>query len=385
MKSYDTSFKMKVVNYAKENGKRAASKYFKVDKKCVQRWVQSESSLLDMASGKGGKTRKRLAGGGRKVRYEEIDKNLVTWLLERREKGVRVTGKYLRAEALRLHKQNGSQSFKAWNGWYRQFKKRHGITFRRTTHISQKTVDYVDDKIDTFLRFVLRMRQSRNYELRCIGNMDETPIWIEMPGKSTLDVKGASCIKMSSTGHEKERVTVILAGLADGTKLPPFVLLPGVRPLPKADIPYGIHVHMCGSGKKSWADENVIQIWARTIWGRNNMEKRLLVWDTFRGHMTEKVKDVVRKTCNTDMAYIPGGCTSKLQPADVCWNRPFKTHFAEKYDEWFFSGEVSLTKAGNRRPPIKKTHSRVDQVGVEQHHTRADQTLLQKMRDFKCA
>lgn len=88
--------------------------------------------------------------------------------------------------------------------------------------------------------------------------MDETPIWLEMPGKSTLVIKGNKTISVMSTGHEKERVTVMLAAYADETKMSPFVLLPGVRPLPKTDIPSGIAVHMCGSGKKSWAKENII-------------------------------------------------------------------------------------------------------------------------------
>lgn len=225
---------------------------------------------------------------------------------------------------------------------------------RRTTHIAQKSVSAVDNRIDYFLRFINRMRRSRNYDFKYIANMGETPVWMEMPGKSTLDTIGSKSFSVTSTGHEKERLSVMLSAYTDGTKMSPFVLLPGVKPLPKTDIPNGIVVHMCGSGKKSWADETTISIWLKTIWGRNNTDKRLLVWDTFRGHLTEKVKDVARKKCNTDLAYIPGGCTSRLQPADVSWNKPFKSAFAEKYDDWLFSGEVSLTNHGNRRPPPKK-------------------------------
>ena len=66
-----------------------------------------------------------------------------------------------------------------------------------------------------------------------------------MPGKSTLELKGKKEVRMMSTGHEKERITVVLSALADGTKLAPFVLLPGIRPLPKEDIPSGIQVRYC--------------------------------------------------------------------------------------------------------------------------------------------
>jgi hypothetical protein len=35
----------------------------------------------------------------------------MAWFREKRDAGVRVTGKAMQAEALRLHKENGSQSF----------------------------------------------------------------------------------------------------------------------------------------------------------------------------------------------------------------------------------------------------------------------------------
>ena len=77
------------------------------------------------------------------------------------------------------------------------------------------------------------------------------PVWLEMPGKSTLNVKGVHEVAMLSTGHEKQRITVTLGAYADGTKLSPLVHLPGLRPLPKNDVPSGIIVYMCGAGKKS--------------------------------------------------------------------------------------------------------------------------------------
>jgi hypothetical protein len=49
--------------------------------------------------------------------------------------------------------------------------------------------------------------------------------------------------------------------------------------------------------------------------------------------------------------FIPGGCTSKLQPADVSWNRPFKMHLEESYNEWLFQGEKTYTAKGNMRAP----------------------------------
>ena len=106
-------------------------------------------------------------------------------------------------------------------------------------------------------------------------------------------------------------------------------------------------------GKKSWANEKSINFWLKRIWSLNNQKRRFLVWDAFRAHITPSVKESVRMKYNSDLCVIPGGCTSKLQSADVSWNKPFKSHLSEMYDEWLFSGPMEKTKGGNRRAPSK--------------------------------
>lgn len=63
------------------------------------------------------------------------------------------------------------------------------------------------------------------------------------------------------------------------------------------------------------------------------------------------MKRQVRTVHNSDLCVIPGGCTSKLQPADVSWNRPFKSKLAELYNEWIFNRPVEKTKFGNHHAP----------------------------------
>ena len=347
-RSYSVNFKLKAIELAEEKGKHFAAKALNVDRKRIRDWCQNKMKIKDQP-----KSKKRALGGGRKCKFPGLEESLLQWFSERRSAGVRVTGKALKREALRLHRLNGNQSFKASHGWFRRFQKRHSISFRRSTHVAQHARDITDSRVDKFLNFVIRMRRLRNYQNCEIANMDETPVWLEMPGKSTFASKGESEVRVTSTGHEKQKLTVTLGAYADGTKMSPLVHLPGVRPLAKHDIPSGIIVYMCGAGQKSWADETSIKFWLQKLWGMNNRRRRLLVWDAFRGHITSSVKEVVKSLYNTDMCVIPGGCTSKLQPADVSWNRPFKAKLSELYDEWLFSGVIEKTPKGNRRPPPK--------------------------------
>jgi hypothetical protein len=50
----------------------------------------------------------------------------------------------------------------------------------------------------------------------------------------------------------------------------------------------------------------------------------MLVLDTFKGHLTGKVKTVASNLVNMDLVIIPGGLTYQLQILDVAVNKPFK-------------------------------------------------------------
>ena len=45
-----------------------------------------------------------------------------------------------------------------------------------------------------------------------------------MPANSTVDAKGTKSVSIMTTGHEKDRFTVMLACLGEGTKLPRYVV-----------------------------------------------------------------------------------------------------------------------------------------------------------------
>ena len=66
-----------------------------------------------------------------------------------------------------------------------------------------------------------------------------------------------------------------------------------------------------------------IKEWIRCNLRYTADQKALLVWDSFRGHLMEAVKDLLARR-NVDVAVIPGGLTPVLQPLDKCINKPFK-------------------------------------------------------------
>nr|KAF6343017.1 hypothetical protein mPipKuh1_010743 [Pipistrellus kuhlii] len=183
-----------------------------------------------------------------------------------------------------------------------------------------------------------------------IGNMDETPMNFDMVGNKTVNPKGAKTVLIKTTGHEKSSFTVVLACTADGAKLRPIIIFKR-KTMPKIKIPIGVFVHV---NEKGWMDEEGVKLWLDNVWSRRpgglRQERSLLVWDMFRAHLTTSTKIRLARI-NTDVAVIPEGLTSLVQPLDVCLNKPFKDCIREQWNEWMVSGEKLFTKGGNMHAP----------------------------------
>ncbi|KAH9364693.1 hypothetical protein HPB48_003575 [Haemaphysalis longicornis] len=74
------------------------------------------------------------------------------------------------------------------------------------------------------------------------------------------------------------------------------------------------------------------QEWLRKIWGSNFDDVRqLLVLDPAPIHKTLAAKNTIEER-NTDVVYVPAGCTILLQPADVFWNKTFKASLRRTWE-----------------------------------------------------
>ena len=88
----------------------------------------------------------------------------------------------------------------------------------------------------------------------------------------------------------------------------------------------------------------------RTTMGRFIPKLVLLVWDSFRAHLTNEVKADLKRR-KIDVAVIPRGLTSVLQPLDKSLNKPFKGNVWRKYLAWMISGPCDYTPAGKKKAP----------------------------------
>ena len=100
---------------------------------------------------------------------------------------------------------------------------RYDLSIRRKTHISQKLPDNYEDKIFAFQTHIIKRRKILNQPLSLIGIADQTPLTFDLPADSTIEKNGTTTVIIRTNGVEK-RFTVMLACVADGTKLAPYIV-----------------------------------------------------------------------------------------------------------------------------------------------------------------
>ena len=280
--------------------------------------------------------------------WPELEKELQQWVEDQRKSGYIVTRNLLRLHAKVMAKRHNIANFCASDDWCTNFLKRHDFVIRQKTKISQKLPVDWEEKIVSFHSYVIKKRKQKNFDLSAIGNMDETPVWFDMPAVRTVESRGAKTVFVKTTSHEKTRFTVVLACLADGTKLKPMVVFKR-KTMPKERFPSGVVIHVHSRG---WMDKEGVKIWIEKVWrcraGSLNKPQSLLVWDSFSAHLVDSAKRELREN-NTTTAVIPGGLTSVVQPLDVCLNKPFKDRVREKWCTWMIEGEKTFTAGGNVR------------------------------------
>ena len=199
---------------------------------------------------------------GKPCQWPELEDKLLHWIEEQRQSGYIVTRNMIIIKAKAMATELQITGFLASNCWCTKFLRRKNFALRQKTKIAQKLPEDLDQKITNFHSFVIKSRRKENYELVHTGNMDETPVWFDMPSARTVNAKGEKTVLVNTTGHEKSRFTVVLACLADGTKLKPMVIFKR-KTLPKVNFPPGVLIHC---HPKGWMDEAGMKLWVEKVW-----------------------------------------------------------------------------------------------------------------------
>ncbi|NWS49396.1 POGK protein, partial [Probosciger aterrimus] len=149
-------------------------------------------------------------------------------------------------------------------------------------------------KFITFQKYVIRSHKGHDYLLSQMGNADETP------------AQNPSSSKLWLFKNEKMCIIVMLAVVADGIKLPPYVILKQ-KTILKDQLPTGIIVRCQNQG---WMSSDLMKDCLYIIWNRRPgvlvCKRRMLALDTFKGYLISAMKNMIGEM-NAALAVVPGG------------------------------------------------------------------------------
>ena len=114
--------------------------------------------------------------------------------------------------------------------------------------------------------------------------MDETAVYFEMPEKKTIELKGTKKVEINTFGHDKERISVLLAIAGNGNKLPPLLIYKGKEgkflenKLQKVKEVLDKKI-LVACQENSWCDQDIFLKWYNEIYLKYEIfqEKKMLI------------------------------------------------------------------------------------------------------------
>ncbi|XP_033334442.1 jerky protein homolog-like [Megalopta genalis] len=241
--------------------------------------------------------------------YNEVDKQLLAWYVQRRTLGDRITDNLMLQKATEIKENLPSCSrFKVSRGWLIKFKRRHGI---RLVKMYEEKGNADQDGADAFVINFKKIIEEENVNLENVYNMDESGlVWKALPTKTE---------EQNLSGHKakKDRITIGLCANALGThKIMPIVIYKYKNPRAlKHEVSLPVFFK---SQTNAWMDKTLFLDWFENHFKpsvkRYQEEKQIsgkviLLLDNCEAHKVSLQQDEDFK-----IIYLPPNTASILQP-----------------------------------------------------------------------
>ncbi|GMG15482.1 unnamed protein product [Phytophthora fragariaefolia] len=186
--------------------------------------------------------------------------------------------------------------------------------------------------------------------------MDQTAIYVDMNGRTTVDFVGAQTVDVvQGSAVNGFRVSVFLAASATGIKLPPLIVYAGV---PGGPVSQEVYSPSFGAEsvehtvqRKAYCDGTVMLDWidrVRIIWKPSVDGCRLLILDSLKTHKMASVRYALQQECCTQVEFVPAGVTGIAQPMDISVMKAFKTHVTNAYCQYHIDNPFPATPSEKR-------------------------------------
>ncbi|NWW82504.1 POGZ protein, partial [Climacteris rufus] len=310
--------KLRVVLFALCSSTEQAAEHFRNPARRIQRWLRRFQALQDDHLAP-------LSEG--KYLSLEAEEKLAEWVLTQREQQLPVNEETLFQKATKIGR-SLEGGFKISYEWAVRFMLRHHLSTHTRRAVAHPLPKDAQGNAGAFIEFVQRQIHTQDLPLSMIGAVDELSLFLDAEVLGSEDRKENA---LQTVGQGEPWCDVVLAVLADGAVLPALVLYRG-RLRPPANVPESILLEAKEGG---YGDEELMELWAARVWRKHTQchgSKGMLVLDCHRTHLSEEALAVLSASC-TLPAVVPAGCSSQIQPLDVCIKRTVRNFLHKKWKE----------------------------------------------------
>ncbi|NXR62881.1 POGZ protein, partial [Rhadina sibilatrix] len=296
-------------------------RHFRNPARRVRRWLRRCRAFHDR--------RPELSEG--KYLSLEAEEKLAEWVLTQREQQLPVNEETLFQKATKIGRALEG-GFKISYEWAVRFMLRHHLGTHTRRGVAHPLPKEIQGNAGAFIEFVQRQIHTRGLPRSMIAAVDEISLFLD------AEILGADERKESAlqtVGNGEPWCELVLTLLADGSVLPALVISRGQLPAAASSLPDSI---LLESKENGCDDDEIMELWAVRVW-RKHAERRgggsskgILVLDCHRTHLSEEVLAVL-SAAGTLPAVIPAGCSSRIQPLDVCVKRSLKSFLQKKWRE----------------------------------------------------
>jgi hypothetical protein len=218
-------------------------KLIDVDRKRIKYWISIKHEIKASKS----KSFRVSSKGGKAPQYPELEKELTARFHERRAAGFGVNRRWFKRIAVEIYCDMYGVEFETIAstqfslGWFRRYRKRWHISYRKATKTASKTPEDFKKKIISFLQYNRRAQQPRDgepvipggvgrFDLSAIANMDQIPLAFDHAKGYTYAATGSRSVmaRNSKSGWEKRCATLQCTVFADGiNRMKPTIMFKG--------------------------------------------------------------------------------------------------------------------------------------------------------------
>lgn len=257
----------------------------------------------------------------------------------------------VRAVTKALIESNPSMSqlvkFDMLRSWVQSIYRRMGYTRRIGTTTRPPVPKHLYDECRReYLRDVHDKIRQHDIPPQLVLNADQTPSSYVSVGKSTMTARGEKSVPIKGL-TDKRNITLTFVVSLSGEFLPMQIIYGGKT---AASQPCGFQFpkgFCLSQNPKHWSNEeetlklineviNPYLVRKRAELKLDKTQKALVVWDVFKGQMTEVVKQKL-SSYNIELVAVPANMTHFFQPLDLTVNGSTKKYMKKKFIIYYSS------------------------------------------------